>query len=103
MDRMKTYPLPTQEHIDELRKSGQLASVEKPRALKGNPGTLFEVKLQPSALRNGAMPRPIWLHIHTKSRCRRTSSPRWATPGSAPRTSSPTPNADAISSGSKPA
>lgn len=26
---------------------------------------MFEVKLQPSALRSGAMPRPIWLHIHT--------------------------------------
>lgn len=66
MDRLKTYPLPTQKHIEELRKGGQLVSVEMPRALNGEPGTLFEVKLQPSALRNGAMPRPIWLHIHTK-------------------------------------
>jgi hypothetical protein len=34
--------------------------------LDGEPGTLFELKLQPSALRNGSMPRPIWLHVHTK-------------------------------------
>lgn len=66
VDRMKTYPFPTQAHIEELHKSGQLAAAEAPRALKGEPGTLFEVKLQPAPLRNGAVPRPVWLHIHTK-------------------------------------
>lgn len=37
-----------------------------PQALKGEPGKLFEIKLQPKALGSGAMPRPMWVHIHTE-------------------------------------
>jgi hypothetical protein len=65
LDHMKTYAFPTQAHVDELLQAGELAAAEPPRALKGEPGTLFELKLQPAALRNGVLPRPIWLHVHT--------------------------------------
>ncbi len=49
-----------------MRAAEELAPSDLPRALKGEPGTLFEIKLQPEALRNGAMPSPMWVHIHTK-------------------------------------
>ena len=65
LDHMKTYAFPTQAHVAELLQAGELAAAEPPRALKGEPGTLFELKLQPAALRNGVLPRPIWLHVHT--------------------------------------
>jgi hypothetical protein len=63
---MKTYRFPTQPHIEALLRAGEIAAAEAPRALKGEPGTLFEVRLQPEALRNGELPPPIWLHIHTR-------------------------------------
>ncbi|WFT94294.1 hypothetical protein QA633_39430 [Bradyrhizobium barranii] len=76
MDCMKTYAFPSQKYLEQLRAAGELASVDPPRALKGEPGTLFEIKLQPTALqptalqptalRRGAMPSPMWVHIHTK-------------------------------------
>ncbi|MCA1374318.1 MULTISPECIES: hypothetical protein [unclassified Bradyrhizobium] len=65
-DCMKTYAFPSQKYLAQLRAAGELASVDPPRALKGEPGTLFEIKLQPMALSNGATPRPMWVHIHTK-------------------------------------
>ncbi|WLA66517.1 hypothetical protein [Bradyrhizobium diazoefficiens] len=65
-DCTKTYAFPSQEYLEQLREAGELASVDPPHALKGEPGTLFEIKLQPRALRSGAMPRPMWVHIHTK-------------------------------------
>ncbi|SDG86557.1 type III secretion system effector, XopP/hlk family [Bradyrhizobium sp. Rc2d] len=65
-DCMKTYAFPSQKYLEQLRAAGELASVDPPRALKGEPGTLFEIKLQPKALRSGATPRPMWVHIHTK-------------------------------------
>jgi hypothetical protein len=65
LDHMKTYAFPTQVHVAQLLQAGELAAAEPPRALKGEPGTLFELKLQPAALRNGVLPRPIWLHVHT--------------------------------------
>jgi hypothetical protein len=65
LDHMKTYAFPTQAHVAQLLQAGELAADEPPRALKGEPGTLFELKLQPAALRNGVLPRPIWLHVHT--------------------------------------
>lgn len=65
LDHMKTYAFPTQTHVAELIKAGELAPAGPPRALKGEPGTLFELKLQPAALRNGVLPRPVWLHVHT--------------------------------------
>lgn len=65
LDHVKTYRLPKQAHVERMFREGHLASIDKPQALEGEPGTLFEVKLQPSALRNGATPAPIWLHIHT--------------------------------------
>ncbi|MDD1523361.1 MULTISPECIES: hypothetical protein [Bradyrhizobium] len=65
-DCMKTYAFPSQKYLVQLRAAGELASVDPPRALKGEPGTLFEIKLQPMALSNGATPRPMWVHIHTK-------------------------------------
>ena len=65
LDHMKTYAFPTQTHVAELLKAGELAPAGPPRALKGEPGTLFELKLQPAALRNGMLPRPVWLHVHT--------------------------------------
>ncbi|UQR61753.1 hypothetical protein LRP30_33885 [Bradyrhizobium sp. C-145] len=65
-DCMKTYAFPSQKYLEQLRAAGELASVDPPRALKGEPGTLFEIKLQPRALRGGAMPNPMWVHIHTK-------------------------------------
>ncbi|WFT96793.1 hypothetical protein QA633_06725 [Bradyrhizobium barranii] len=66
IDCMKTYAFPSQKYIEQLRAAEELASVDPPRALKGEPGTLFEIKLQPNALRSGAMPSPMWVHIHTK-------------------------------------
>ncbi|WP_338830727.1 hypothetical protein [Bradyrhizobium sp. 27S5] len=66
IDCMKTYAFPSQKYLEQLRAAGELASVNPPRALKDDPGTLFEIKLQPKALRNGAMPSPMWVHIHTK-------------------------------------
>ncbi|TWB51243.1 hypothetical protein FBZ94_11073 [Bradyrhizobium sacchari] len=65
-DCMKTYAFPSQKYLDQLREAGELASVDPPRALKGDPGTLFEIKLQPKTLRSGATARPMWVHIHTK-------------------------------------
>ncbi|WP_439360268.1 hypothetical protein [Bradyrhizobium sp. DASA03007] len=65
-DCMKTYAFPSQKYLEQLQAAGELASVDPPRALKGEPGTLFEIKLQPKALRSGATPRPMWVHIHTK-------------------------------------
>jgi hypothetical protein len=65
LDHMKIYPFPTQVHVQQLLDAGELAAAEPPQALKGEPGTLFELKLQPAVLRNGVLPRPIWLHIHT--------------------------------------
>ncbi|WP_445222857.1 hypothetical protein ACKWRH_45840 (plasmid) [Bradyrhizobium sp. Pa8] len=66
MDCMKIYAFPSQKYLEQLRAAEELASVDAPRALKGEPGTLFEIKLQPKALRSGAMPSPMWVHIHTK-------------------------------------
>ncbi|TGN74165.1 hypothetical protein EOW77_0034255 [Bradyrhizobium yuanmingense] len=63
---MKTYGFPSQKYLEQLRAAEELAPADLPRALKGEPGVLFEVKLQPKALRNGAMPSPMWVHIHTK-------------------------------------
>lgn len=65
LDHMKTYAFPTQAHVTQLLQAGELAADGPPRALKGEPGTLFELKLQPAALRNGTLPRPVWLHVHT--------------------------------------
>ncbi|MDA9490076.1 hypothetical protein [Bradyrhizobium sp. CCBAU 11361] len=65
-DCMKTYAFPSQKYLEQLRAAGELASVDPPRALKGEPGTLFEIRVQPKALRNGATPSPMWVHIHTK-------------------------------------
>ncbi|MEK9282281.1 hypothetical protein MTR72_22030 [Bradyrhizobium sp. ISRA442] len=65
-DCMKTYPFPSQEYLEQLRAAGELESVGPPQALKGEPGKLFEIKLQPKALGGGAMPRPMWVHIHTE-------------------------------------
>lgn len=65
-DCMKTYPFPLQNYLEQLRVAKELTPADLPRALKGEPGALFEIKLQPKALRNGAMPKPMWVHIHTK-------------------------------------
>ncbi|WP_407114821.1 hypothetical protein [Bradyrhizobium sp. LMG 9283] len=65
-DCLKTYAFPSQKYLEQLRAAGELASVDPPRALKEEPGTLFEIKLQPKALRSGETPRPMWVHIHTK-------------------------------------
>ncbi|MCA1371097.1 hypothetical protein I6F15_27550 [Bradyrhizobium sp. BRP14] len=66
MDCMKTYAFPSQKYLEYLRAADELAPADPPRALKGEPGTLFEIKLQSKALSNGAMPSPVWVHIHTK-------------------------------------
>ncbi|WFU31543.1 hypothetical protein QA635_34280 [Bradyrhizobium brasilense] len=66
IDCMKTYAFPSQQYLERLQAAKELAPLEPPRALKGEPGTLFEIKLQPKALGNGAMPSPMWVHIHTK-------------------------------------
>ncbi|WP_139859388.1 hypothetical protein [Bradyrhizobium ivorense] len=66
MDCMKTYAFPSQQYIERLQAAEEVAPLEPPRALKGEPGRLFEIKLQPKALGNGAMPSPMWVHIHTK-------------------------------------
>jgi hypothetical protein len=64
-DHTKTYAFPTQAHVAQLLQAGELAAAGPARALKGEPGTLFELKLQPAPLRNGVLPKPIWLHVHT--------------------------------------
>ncbi|UPK34193.1 hypothetical protein IVB18_39575 [Bradyrhizobium sp. 186] len=66
IDCMKTYAFPSQKYLEQLRAAEELASVYPPRALKSEPATLFEIKLQPKALRSGRMPNPMWVHIHTK-------------------------------------
>lgn len=66
IDCMKTYAFPSQKYLEHLRSDEELAPADLPRALKGEPGVLFEIMLQPKALRNGAMPSPMWVHIHTK-------------------------------------
>ncbi|GLR45669.1 hypothetical protein GCM10007880_61870 [Mesorhizobium amorphae] len=66
IDCMKTYPFPLQNYLEQLREAKELSPPDLPRALKGEPGALFEIRLQPKALRNGAMPKPMWVHIHTK-------------------------------------
>ncbi|WP_040639321.1 hypothetical protein [Microvirga lotononidis] len=65
IDCMKTYAFPSQKYLEQLRAAEELAPVDRPRALKSEPGTLFEIRLQPKALRNGATPSPMWVHIHT--------------------------------------
>ncbi|WP_353642914.1 hypothetical protein [Mesorhizobium sp. WSM2239] len=65
IDCMKTYPFPSQNYLEHLRAAEELTPADRPRALKGTPGSLFEIRLQPKALRNGAMPSPMWVHIHT--------------------------------------
>ncbi|WP_346730947.1 hypothetical protein [Bradyrhizobium sp. 132] len=66
IDCMKTYAFPSQKYLEQLRAAEELASVYPPHALKIEPTTLFEVELQPKALRSGRMPNPMWVHIHTK-------------------------------------
>lgn len=66
MDCMKTYAFPSQQYLERLQAADELARLEPPRALKGEPARLFEIKLQPKALGNGAMPSPMWVHIHTQ-------------------------------------
>ncbi|MCK1639602.1 hypothetical protein IVA95_18770, partial [Bradyrhizobium sp. 157] len=66
IDCMKTYAFPSQKYLEQLRAAEELASVDPPQALKIEPATLFEIKLQPKALRSGRMPNPMWVHIHTK-------------------------------------
>ncbi|MFK4718975.1 hypothetical protein ABIE89_000075 [Bradyrhizobium niftali] len=65
IDCMKTYAFPSQKYLERLQAAEELAPLESPRALKGEPGTLFEIKLQPTPLRNGTV-NPMWVHIHTK-------------------------------------
>ncbi|QHO79383.1 hypothetical protein ACH79_38935 [Bradyrhizobium sp. CCBAU 051011] len=65
IDCMKTYAFPSQKYLEYLQAAGELAPADVPRPLKGEPGTLFEFKLQPKALSNGATPSPMWVHIHT--------------------------------------
>ncbi|CAH2399323.1 hypothetical protein MES5069_220104 [Mesorhizobium escarrei] len=48
-----------------MRAAEELEAADRPRALKGEPGSLFEIRLQPKALRNRAIPSPMWVHIHT--------------------------------------
>ncbi|MBH5371115.1 hypothetical protein [Bradyrhizobium glycinis] len=66
MNCMKTYAFPSQNYLEYLRGAGELPPADPPRALKGEPGTLFEIRLQPKPLSNGKMPNPVWVHIHTK-------------------------------------
>lgn len=66
IDCMKTYAFPSQTYLEQLRAAEELASVDPPHALNIEPTTLFEIKLQPKALRSGRMPSPMWVHIHTK-------------------------------------
>ncbi|WOH80673.1 hypothetical protein RX327_33790 [Bradyrhizobium sp. BEA-2-5] len=63
---MKTYALPSQMYLEHLRAVEELAVADLPRPLKGESGALFEIKLQTGAFCNGAMPSPMWVHIHTK-------------------------------------
>lgn len=65
VEHMKRYPFPIQEHVERLVAERALVPAAA-TPLSGEPGTLFELRLQPSALRNGALPRPMWLHIHTQ-------------------------------------
>ncbi|SIT54748.1 conserved hypothetical protein [Mesorhizobium prunaredense] len=65
IDCMKTYPFPSQNYLEHLRAAEELEPADRPRALKGEPGSLFEIRLQPKVLRNRAMPSPMWVHIHT--------------------------------------
>lgn len=65
VEHMKRYPFPIQEHVERLLAERALAPAAA-TPLNGEPGTLFELRLQPSALRNGTLPRPMWLHIHTQ-------------------------------------
>ncbi|MCA1360850.1 hypothetical protein I6F14_10110 [Bradyrhizobium sp. IC3069] len=66
IDCMKSYGFPSQKYLEGLRAAGELEPPDPPRALSGDPGTLFEIKLRPKALRNGAAANPMWVHIHTK-------------------------------------
>ena len=66
IEHMKTYPFPTQAHIEQLRQAGALLDVEAPRTLGTEPATLFEIKIQPERLRSGSWPRPMWVHLHTR-------------------------------------
>ncbi|WP_456835767.1 MULTISPECIES: hypothetical protein [unclassified Bradyrhizobium] len=66
IDCMKTYAFPSQKYLERLLAAEEVAPLEPPRALKGEPGKLFEIKLQPAPLVNGAVPHPMWVHIHTK-------------------------------------
>ncbi|TIR15891.1 MAG: hypothetical protein E5X34_27340 [Mesorhizobium sp.] len=64
-DCMKTYAFPAQKYLEHLCNADELMPPEAPVALRGEPGKLFEMKLQPKMLVNGAMPSPMWVHIHT--------------------------------------
>ncbi|WP_441338656.1 hypothetical protein [Mesorhizobium onobrychidis] len=65
IDCMKRYSFPSQNYLEHLRTAGELTALGQPRALPGDPSNLFEIRLQPKALRNRTMPSPMWVHIHT--------------------------------------
>ncbi|UVC19212.1 hypothetical protein IHQ72_32155 [Mesorhizobium onobrychidis] len=66
IDCMKTYALPSQKYLEQLRTAGELITPGQPYTLHHEPGSLFEIRLQPKALHNGTKPSPMWVHIHTK-------------------------------------
>ncbi|MET4045911.1 hypothetical protein ABIC03_007648 [Bradyrhizobium sp. RT6a] len=61
IDCMKTYAFPSQQYLEHLRGRTSWRLRISPRVLKGEPGALFEIKLQPKALRNGAIPSPMYV------------------------------------------
>ncbi len=67
-DCMKRYAFPSQNYLEQLRSARELTPADPPCALNvkpGEPGELFEIRLQPKALSNRTLPSPMWVHIHT--------------------------------------
>ncbi|XIA67426.1 hypothetical protein ACFIOY_18265 [Bradyrhizobium sp. TZ2] len=63
MDCRKSYHLPTQNYLEHLREANEL-TVHRPQPLKED-GKLFGIKIEPKPLKNGRVPPPMWVHIHT--------------------------------------
>ncbi len=70
-DALKTDPQPRAPHLERLLAMNGLARVTAPNRLRseddiGDRGRLFEVRIEHTPQSNGNIPRPWFVHVHTK-------------------------------------
>ncbi|MGM9487999.1 hypothetical protein [Ideonella sp. YS5] len=69
---LKTLERPKDKHVHRLLELGEIQAVTAPVKLPsdgdvGALGTLFEMVIQPRRTPGGEVPRPIFLHVHTRT------------------------------------